>query len=48
MRTVPTCNNCDRFVSTRFLRVFGDNHDEVDGCLHCRTAEAVMSGQVAK
>lgn len=45
---MPTCNNCNGFVSTQFSRVFGDNQDEVEGCLHCTTAEAVMSGQVAQ
>jgi hypothetical protein len=36
--TSNECNNCGSFVTPQFARVFGDNDDEVYGCLNCQTA----------
>lgn len=41
---MPTCNNCDEFVSVEFTRVLGNNEDEVDGCLHCQAAGGLTTG----
>ena len=30
------CNNCGHFVSSDFVRVFGDEDGALDGCPHCR------------
>ncbi len=38
------CQSCGSFVTARFARVFGNNHDEVFGCLECETATAVKQG----
>lgn len=32
---MPECNNCGQFVTTDFVRVFGDDNGELTGCLHC-------------
>lgn len=32
-----TCAICGSPVTVRFARVFGDNDDEVAGCLECAT-----------
>lgn len=29
------CQNCDSFVTKDFARVFGNNQNEVHGCLDC-------------
>ncbi len=41
---MPLCNSCDRFVTPEFARVFGDNDDRIDGCLHCTTARSLQRG----
>ncbi|WP_331233942.1 DUF7563 family protein [Natronorarus salvus] len=41
---MPLCNSCERFVTPEFARVFGDNDDRIDGCLHCETARALQRG----
>lgn len=33
---MPKCNNCGHFVSSDFVRVFGDENGELDDCPHCR------------
>jgi len=38
------CNNCGSFVSRRFSRVFGNNEDEVYGCLQCSTMRDLREG----
>lgn len=42
--TMPTCNKCGGFVTAEFTRVFGDNHDEVFGCINCRNATELFNG----
>lgn len=39
------CRNCGSFVTPDFARVFGNNDDEVFGCLECMTATDVKSGE---
>lgn len=39
------CNNCGEFVTRQFVRVFGDNADEVYGCLSCGTARDLRDGK---
>ena len=38
------CRNCGSFVTRDFARVFGNNHNEVYGCLECMTATEVKKG----
>lgn len=38
------CNGCGSFVSTRFIRVFGDNDDRVYGCHECMTSQELFDG----
>ncbi|MGA9402367.1 DUF7563 family protein [Haladaptatus sp.] len=38
------CRNCGSFVTPDFARVFGNNDDEVFGCLDCMSATAVKNG----
>jgi hypothetical protein len=38
------CRNCGGFVTRRFSRVFGNNANEVYGCLDCRTARDLREG----
>jgi len=38
------CKGCGSFVTTEFARVFGNNHDEVFGCLECMTGTEVKQG----
>ncbi|WP_438268332.1 DUF7563 family protein [Halomarina halobia] len=39
------CSACGAFVTQQFVRVFGDNHDEVHGCLSCLTARDLRDGK---
>ncbi len=41
---MPLCNSCEGFVTPEFARVFGDNDDRIDGCLHCETARTLYQG----
>ncbi|WP_435158168.1 DUF7563 family protein [Haladaptatus sp. DFWS20] len=38
------CRNCASFITPEFARVFGNNDDEVFGCLDCMSATAVRNG----
>lgn len=38
------CNNCHSYVSEAFTRVFGDNEDRVNRCLHCTTMRELKNG----
>ena len=38
------CQSCGSFVTRDFARVFGNNHNEVFGCLECMTATEVKKG----
>ncbi|WP_449406680.1 DUF7563 family protein [Natronorubrum thiooxidans] len=33
--TMPACSRCTAALTPRYVLVFGDNDNEVDGCLHC-------------
>jgi len=39
------CQNCNSFISFRFARVFGNNDDQVDGCLHCANLRVLRNGE---
>jgi hypothetical protein len=41
---MPECDNCGRFVTTDFVRVFGDSDDKLAGCLHCLTMAELQDG----
>lgn len=41
---MPTCNNCGAFVTRDFTRVFGDNQENVSGCVECTTGRDLKSG----
>ena len=38
------CQSCGSFVTKDFARVFGDNDDQVHGCLECMSASDVKRG----
>lgn len=38
------CQSCGSFVTKDFAKVFGNNHNEVFGCLECMTATEVKKG----
>ncbi|WP_449271773.1 DUF7563 family protein [Haloferax litoreum] len=42
-----TCGNCGEFVSRDFVRVFGNDMDEVVGCPACMNMREVMQGNGA-
>ena len=42
--TQSQCNNCGAFVTRQFARVYGNNHDEVYGCLRCQRARDLREG----
>lgn len=39
------CPNCDETVSADFVRVFGDNDGQIDGCVHCRTSAELTDSE---
>ncbi|WP_117595699.1 MULTISPECIES: DUF7563 family protein [Haloprofundus] len=43
--TSPRCSNCGRHVTPQFARVFGDNIDDVHGCLDCTTSRERQTGE---
>lgn len=45
--TAPNCNVCGSTVSHRFAKIFGDNDDEIYGCLECSTKRVLHSGGAA-
>jgi hypothetical protein len=45
---MPVCPNCGAVVTASFARVFGDNHDDIHGCLECMTFRDLMSGAGAQ
>lgn len=38
------CNACGAAVTPSFARVFGDNQNEVFGCMHCRSMSELQQG----
>jgi hypothetical protein len=44
---MPECDNCGSFVTPKFARVFGDNHDNVDGCVSCLTAAELTAREAS-
>lgn len=42
--TMQRCQSCGSFVTTDFARVFGNNADEVFGCLDCMTYSEIQHG----
>jgi len=38
------CQNCGHYVTDTFRRVFGDNEDDLYGCLNCSTMRELRSG----
>lgn len=40
---MPTCTQCDSFVTHDFVRVFGDNAERVAGCIHCMSIGEFVS-----
>lgn len=45
---MTVCNECGNFVTADFARVFGDNADEVFGCLNCMTASEIYEGKASR
>lgn len=44
-RTMYTCNNCGARVSPDFARVFGDNQNDVFGCMECMLWADIQQGK---
>lgn len=44
-RQMPTCTNCGEFITPDFVRVFGDNENQVQGCPACLTATDICDGE---
>lgn len=42
--TQSQCRNCGSFVTPQFARVYGNNDDEVHGCLRCQRARDLRAG----
>lgn len=43
-KTQTVCHNCGSYVTKQFARVFGDNGDQVYGCLECSTMRELRDG----
>lgn len=41
---MPECDNCGAFVTTDFARVFGDNENDVSGCVACMSFRELQEG----
>lgn len=46
-RLMPTCDNCDEYVTRDFVRVFGVE-GKVLSCPHCTTYRELQEGGAAK
>lgn len=44
---MPTCENCDSYVSERFRAVFGDNDGLVHACRECESQTDILNGEGA-
>lgn len=44
---MPTCQNCDSFISSDFARVFGNNEGEVYACTECTAFTGLIAGKGA-
>ena len=38
------CNSCGAAVTHQFARVFGNNDNQVFGCMHCRSMAELQQG----
>jgi len=43
---MPHCENCGGYVTRNFQRVFGDNQNNVQGCMNCEDRTGVREGGV--
>jgi len=41
---MPNCNSCGGHVTKQFVRVFGNNEDEVYGCGNCMATVDLING----
>lgn len=41
---MPHCRSCGAFVTPGFARVYGDNDDRIDGCIHRETGRSLRTG----
>lgn len=44
---IRNCNSCGAAVSRRFTKIFGDNDDQVYGCLECSPKRILHNGGAA-
>lgn len=44
---MPECNNCETFVTPRFVRVFGDNQNDLYGCHNCLSSKELTAGRAS-
>ena len=42
------CQNCGRYVTKQFVRVFGGRDGKVYGCTECLTGRQIRSGEAAE
>lgn len=45
--SMPECNNCGSFVTPTFVRVFGDNDNDIFGCPDCTQIVSLQAGEAA-
>jgi len=46
--TMHECKQCGSFVTTDFVRVFGNNRNQVYGCPDCMTYADLIEGEGSK
>ena len=44
---MPVCVNCGDTVSSNFARVFGNNQNDVGGCVSCMSWDGLKNGDAA-
>lgn len=44
---MPDCNGCGAFVTPLFVRVFGNNDNDVYGCHDCLSTTELTEGQTS-
>jgi hypothetical protein len=46
--SMPHCQHCGAHVTGDFTRVFGNNDDEVYGCLECHLVQELVNGDARR
>jgi len=45
---MPHCQHCGAHVTGDFTRVFGNNDDEVYGCIECHLVQELVNGDARR